>query len=144
MPQSLIYLLLRKPILAYPTGISVNPTGARKCCLTRGGVRGLVHDVRMMILRAFFVLTAFFRKAFRHHCIKKRSRTEHFLIEKCSYFGVKLIKQKHIQAKMQLSKEEYARKRICNGRSLRIENSVTQDNCLASFGNPHNAEQLLS
>ena len=45
---------------------------------------------------------------------------------------------------MQLSKEEYARKRICNGRSVWIENSVTQDNCLASLGNPHDAEQLLS
>ena len=29
---------------------------------------------------------------------------------------------------MQLSKEEYARKRICNGRSVRIENSVTRNN----------------
>ena len=31
----------KKTVLEYPTGISVNPTGARKCCLTQGGVRGL-------------------------------------------------------------------------------------------------------
>ena len=45
---------------------------------------------------------------------------------------------------MQLSKEEYARKRICNGGSVRIENSVTRDNCSASLGKPRDAEQLPS
>ena len=35
---------------------------------------------------------------------------------------------------MQLSKEENARKRICNGCLVQIENSVTQDYCLASRG----------
>ena len=43
---------------------------------------------------------------------------------------------------MQLSKEEYARKRIHNGCSVRIENSVTRDNCSASLGKPFDAEQL--
>ena len=41
-----------------------------------------------------------------------------------------------------MSKEEYARKRTCNGRSVRIENSVTRDNCSASLGKPRDAEQL--
>ena len=35
---------------------------------------------------------------------------------------------------MQLSKKDYARKRIHNGCQLRIENSVTRDNCSASRG----------
>ena len=35
---------------------------------------------------------------------------------------------------MQLSKEEYAIKRIHNGCSVRIENSVNQDICSASLG----------
>ena len=38
---------------------------------------------------------------------------------------------------MQLSKE-----RICNGRSVLIENSVTRDNRSASPGKPRDAEQL--
>ena len=33
--------VLKKSFLAYPTGISMNPTGARKYCLTRGSVRRL-------------------------------------------------------------------------------------------------------
>ena len=45
---------------------------------------------------------------------------------------------------MQLSKEEYARKRLHNGCLVQIESLVTQDNCLASLGNPRDAEQLLS
>ena len=44
---------------------------------------------------------------------------------------------------MQLSKEEYARKRI-HGRLVQIESPVTQDNCSASLGKPHDAEQLPS
>ena len=43
---------------------------------------------------------------------------------------------------MPLSKEEYAKERINNGCSVWIKNSVTQDNCLASLGKPHDAEQL--
>ena len=45
---------------------------------------------------------------------------------------------------MQLSKEEYARKRIKNGCLVRIENPVTQDNYSASLGKPRDAEQLPS
>ena len=45
---------------------------------------------------------------------------------------------------MQLSKEEYARKRIRNGYSVRIEISVTQEDCSASLGEPGDAEQLPS
>ena len=43
---------------------------------------------------------------------------------------------------MQLSKEEFARKRIHNGCSVRIENSITRDNCSASRGKPPDAEHL--
>ena len=45
---------------------------------------------------------------------------------------------------MQLSKEEYARKRIHNGCLVQIESRVTQDNCSASLGKPPDAEQLPS
>ena len=45
---------------------------------------------------------------------------------------------------MQLLREEYTRKRIHNGYSVRIENSVTLDNCSASRGLPSDAEQLSS
>ena len=37
---------------------------------------------------------------------------------------------------MRLQKEEYARKRIHNGCLVRIDNSVTRDNCSASQGLP--------
>ena len=43
---------------------------------------------------------------------------------------------------MQLSKEEYARKKIHNGYSVQIENSVTRDNFSASLGKPRDTEQL--
>ena len=45
---------------------------------------------------------------------------------------------------MQLSKEEYARKRTHKGCLVQIENPVTQDNSLASLGKPRDAEQLPS
>ena len=45
---------------------------------------------------------------------------------------------------MQLSKEEYARKRIHNGCLVQIEIHVTQDNCSASLGKPRDAKQLPS
>ena len=45
---------------------------------------------------------------------------------------------------MQLSKEDYARKRIHNGCLVQTESSVTQDNCSASVGKPRDAEQLSS
>ena len=43
---------------------------------------------------------------------------------------------------MQLSKEEYARKRIHNGCLMQIESPVSQDNCSESLGKPRDAEQL--
>ena len=45
---------------------------------------------------------------------------------------------------MQLSKDEYARKTTHNGCLVHIESPVTQDNCSASLGKPHDAEQLPS
>ena len=45
---------------------------------------------------------------------------------------------------MQLSKEEYARKRIHNGCLVQIESPVTQDKCSASIGKRRDAEQLPS
>ena len=45
---------------------------------------------------------------------------------------------------MQLSKEEYARKRTHNGCLVQIESPVSQDNCSASLGKPRDAEQLPS
>ena len=56
----------------------------------------------------------------------------------------KIDKWIHIQAQMQLSKEEYARKRTHNGWLVQIESPVTQDNCLTSLGKPCDAEQLPS
>ena len=43
---------------------------------------------------------------------------------------------------MQLSKEEYARKRIHNGWLVQTESPVTLDNCSASLGKPRDVEQL--
>ena len=45
---------------------------------------------------------------------------------------------------MQLSKEDYARKRNHNGRLVQIESPVAQDNCSTSLGKPRDAEQLAS
>ena len=45
---------------------------------------------------------------------------------------------------MQLSKEEYARKRTHNGCLVQTESPVTQYNCSASLGKPRDAEQLPS
>ena len=45
---------------------------------------------------------------------------------------------------MQFSREDYARKRICNGSSIWIENFLTRDNCSTSLGKPRHAEQLPS
>ena len=44
----------------------------------------------------------------------------------------KIDKRIHIQAYMQFSKEEYARKRIHKGCLVQIESPVTQDNCSAT------------
>ena len=43
---------------------------------------------------------------------------------------------------MQLSKEEYARKRTQNGCLVQIESPVTQDNYSVTLGKPRDAEQL--
>ena len=51
---------------------------------------------------------------------------------------------KRIYIHMQLSKEEYARKRIHNGCLVQTESPVTQDNCSASLAKLRNAEQLPS
>ena len=45
---------------------------------------------------------------------------------------------------MQLSKEEYARKKKTYGCLVQIESPVTQNNCSASLGKPLDAEQLPS
>ena len=45
---------------------------------------------------------------------------------------------------MQLSKEEYVRKRTHNGCLVQIESPVTRNNCSASLGKPRDAEQLSS
>ena len=45
---------------------------------------------------------------------------------------------------MQLSKEEYTRKRIHNGCLVQIESPDTQDNCSASPRKPRDAEYLPS
>ena len=86
-----------KSFLAYPTGTSMNPTGARKYRLTRGSVRPLVHDVSTSIamFRRHFacfnvMFTSFSAKCFNDN-ILDRNRTKQFLIEKCSYFCIKLI-----------------------------------------------------
>ena len=59
-------------------------------------------------------------------------------------FQRKIDKITHIQAQIQPSNEEHARKRIYNGCSMQIENTVTRDNCSASLGKPRDAEQLPS
>ena len=56
----------------------------------------------------------------------------------------KIDKRIHIQAKMQLSKGEYARNRTHNGCLVQIKSPVTQDNCSASLCKPRDAEQVPS
>ena len=56
----------------------------------------------------------------------------------------KIDKQMHIQAEMQLSKEEYARKRTHNGCLVQLESPVTQVNCSASLGKTRDAVALPS
>ena len=45
---------------------------------------------------------------------------------------------------MQLSKGEYVRKRTHNGCLVEIESPVTQDNCSASLGKPHDAVTIVT
>ena len=122
--------------------IFVNPTRARKCHLTRRGVR---CDSCMMSgrrLLCHFILH-FPPNALQSQCLS-RSQTEHFLIKRNgSYFSVKW---NIFKSKCWLSKEEYARKRICNGCLEQTENSVTRrhgDNCSAPAGKPCDAAQLF-
>ena len=56
----------------------------------------------------------------------------------------KIDEQIHIQAKIQLSKEEYARKRIHNGCLVQIESPVTQDNCSASLRKSQDADRIFN
>ena len=60
--------------LAYPTGISVNSSGARKCRLTWWCKTTLVHDVIMTIFtfwRQFWRLDVSFRQTFRRQRIRE-------------------------------------------------------------------------
>ena len=74
-----------------------------------------------------------------HNRIKKFGAGD-FFGGRCGWESTNLF----VIALMLLSKEEYARKRIHNGCSVRIENSVTQHNCSASLGKPCDAKQLPS
>ena len=78
------------------------------------------------------MLTSFSGKRFNVN-ILDRNRTKHFLIDKID----KLIY-------IQVSKEQYARKRIHNGCLVLTENPVTQNNCSVSLDKPRDAEQLPS
>ena len=99
----------------------------------------------MMSRHLFDGLASFSAKRFDVGIVD-RSRTEHFLAKnvpaavRC--FNIKCVNA--YLSSMQLSKEIYERKRIHNGCSVQIENSVTWDNCLASLGKPCDAKQLPS
>ena len=77
--------------LAYPTGISVTPTGARKCCLTWGGLR------QLSCMTSVWQFWRHFHVKFRKMFWRQRIREEPNLIfldkKKCSYVSEKLIKQ---------------------------------------------------
>ena len=142
----------RKFFLAYPTRISMNPAGLGNFFLhTRLGFlrtqlalgivflhegckTTLVHDISITIL-------TFWRLLWRID-VWERSRTELFLIKKCSYSSVKLIKQHISKSKCNCRRKSMQEKRIHNGSSMQIENSVTRGNCSPSFGKPRDAEQL--
>ena len=89
--------------LAYPTGISVNPTRARKCRPTWGGVRWLVHDLCMTSARRFLTSWRHFHISFCRtvwrQCIREEPHTELFLIKQHSYFSINLIKQHIFKSK---------------------------------------------
>ena len=75
-PARLVPIIL---ILAFSTGISVNPTGARKCRLTYGGVRRLLC---MMSGRRVDVTASFLMSFSTKHYtmnVEGRSQNEHFL-----------------------------------------------------------------
>ena len=80
---SAIFTNADKSFLAYSTGISVNPTGARKWRLTRECKTTLVHDVRTSIVTFYVilhVLTSFSANRFNVN-ILDRKRIKHFLIK---------------------------------------------------------------
>ena len=88
----------RNVILPYTTRISVNPTGPRKCRLTWGDVRRLACMMSRWRFWCHFLRLDIMLMSFLPN-VSKRSLTEHFLIEKSSYFGVKLIKQYIVKPK---------------------------------------------
>ena len=51
-------------------------------------------------------------------------------------------KEHTFKPKCNCRRKSMQKKRINNGCSVQIENSVTQDNCMASVGKPRDAEQL--
>ena len=74
----------------------MNPTGARKCCLTCG----VYDDSRAHCQYDDFDVIFMSDSAKRFDVsIQERSHTELFLIENCSYFSVKLIKQHVFKSK---------------------------------------------
>ena len=58
--------VLKKSFLAYPTGISMNPTGTRKYCLTRGSVRRLSWMMSGHLLWRFDVILQVLTSCWRH------------------------------------------------------------------------------
>ena len=107
-------------------------------CFVRGDVRRLRawrQDVDFDILTSF--------------CVKRSdinfidwSPSEYFLLEYIVILARNWLKKK--KKKKKLSKDEHTGKRIYNGSSVRIENSVTRDNYSASLAKPRDAEQLHS
>ena len=83
-------------ILAYPTRITLKPTGARKCRLTWGDERWLLHDVRSSFWRqvSFWCHHISFWLRFPPNVLTSTSWKPNraFLFEKYSYFSIKLIK----------------------------------------------------
>ena len=98
--------------LAYATGISMNPTDARKCRLTWWVVRWL----SCMTILIFDVLTSFLRQFppnVSTSMCKRGAKPNISWSKKCSYFGVKLIKQ-HI----------FKPKCNCQNKSMKKKESV--------------------
>ena len=71
-------------------------------------------------------------------------KNQTFLDKKMKLFQSKIDKITHIQAKVKLLMDKYARKRIHNNCLVWTKNSDTRDNCLASLGKHFDADQLPS
>ena len=130
---SAIFTSADRSFLAYPTGISMNPTWARKCRLTRASARRLSFMMSGRGLWRFdacfyVMLTSFSAKLFIIS-ILDRNRTKHFL----TYSNLNAVVEGRV-----------CKKNVHNGCLVRIENPVTQDSCSASLGKPRDAEQLPS